>query len=136
MLVGYGRVGSRIGITLAELGVKLVVIELSESGLERARQDGAEVIAGNAAAPAILAAASLGRARRLFITIPEAFEAGQVVRQARAFNASLEIMARAHSDAAIDHLARLGATLVVSGEREIASRMIEQARSGKYVMAR
>ena len=131
VLVGYGRVGSLIGTSLAELGVKLVVIELSENGLERACQDGAEVIAGNAAAPAILAAASLGRARRLFVTIPEAFEAGQVVRQARALNASLEIMARAHSDAAVDHLASLGATLVVSGEREIASRMVEQARSGK-----
>jgi monovalent cation:H+ antiporter-2, CPA2 family len=131
VLVGYGRVGSLIGASLASVGAKLVVIEISEGGLERARRDGAQVIAGNAAAPVILAAASLARARRLFVTTPEAFEAGQVVGQARALNASLEIIARAHSDAAVDHLGALGATLVVSGERAIASRMVEQALRGK-----
>lgn len=131
VLVGYGRVGSLIGASLIQAGAKVVVIEITESGLEHARQDGAEVIAGNAAAPTTLAAASLANARRLFVTIPEAFEAGQVVAQARALNASLEIMARAHSDAAVDHLAGLGATFVVSGEREIAGRMVEQAHGGK-----
>jgi K+:H+ antiporter len=95
-----------------------------------ARRDGAEVIVGNAAAPAILAAANLAGARRLSVTIPGAFEAGRVVQQARALRPSLDILARAHSDAAVDHLVSLGATLVISGEREIARRMLEQVRSG------
>ena len=82
---------------------------------------------GNAADPEILAAANLKQARRLFVTIPEPFEAGQVVQQARKTNPSLEILARAHSDAAVEHLEGLGATLVVLGEREIAERMLERA---------
>jgi CPA2 family monovalent cation:H+ antiporter-2 len=128
VLVGYGRVGSLVGAALAKTGAKMVVIETNDDSLAKARLDGAEVFSGNAADPDILGAANLAGARRLFVTIPEPFEAGQVVEQARAANPTLDIFARAHSDAAVEHLDGLGATLVVSGEREIAERMVERAQ--------
>jgi len=128
VVVGYGRVGSLIGSALAGAGGRVVVIETGEDNLERARLDGADTFIGNAADPETLASADLAAARRLFVTIPEPFEAGQVVQQARTLNPSLDILARAHSDAALDHLKGLGASLVVMGEREIAERMIERAR--------
>jgi CPA2 family monovalent cation:H+ antiporter-2 len=103
-----------------------VVIETNEDGIEKARRDGAETFSGNAADPAVMAAANIAAARRLYVTIPEAFEAGQVVNQARAANPSLDILARAHSDAAVEHLDKLGANLVVLGELEIAHRMLER----------
>jgi CPA2 family monovalent cation:H+ antiporter-2 len=106
----------------------MLVIETSDEGIEKARQNGAEVITGNAADPAVLAAANVAGARRLFVTIPEPFEAGQAVQQARAANPALDILARAHSDAAVDHLSKLGANLVVMGESEIADRMLERAQ--------
>jgi monovalent cation:H+ antiporter-2, CPA2 family len=130
VVIGYGRVGSLIGAALVREGGRLIVIEAGEDSLERARRDGADTFIGNAADPEVLAVADLAAARRLFVTIPEPFEAGQVVEQARALNPMLDILARAHSDAAVEHLAGLGASLVVSGEREIAERMIERARSG------
>lgn len=130
VLVGYGRVGSHIGATLAGAGDAFVVVETGRRPVEQAQRDGAEVIVGNAAAPGILIAANLTAARRLVVTIPEAFEAGQVVEQARVANPSLEILARAHSDAAVAHLDKLGANLVVSGEREIAERMLDRIRDG------
>ena len=129
VLVGYGRVGSLIGAALARGGRPMVVIETSDSGAEKARRDGAEVFEGNAASPELLAAANLAAARRLFVTVPDAFEAGQVVEQARLSNPALEILARAHSDAAVELLQGLGATLVISGEREIAERMLERMRA-------
>jgi len=128
VVVGYGRVGSLIGSALAGAGGRVIVIETGEDNLERARLDGADTFIGNAADPEILASADLTAARRLFVTIPEPFEAGQVVQQARTLNPSLDILARAHSDAALEHLKGLGASLVVMGEREIAERMIERAR--------
>jgi CPA2 family monovalent cation:H+ antiporter-2 len=131
VLIGYGRVGSLIGAALAHDGAPMVVIETSDSGLDKARQDGAEVFEGNAASAELLAAANLAGARRLFVTVPDPFEAGQVVEQARALNPTLEILARAHSDAAVEHLQGLGATLVISGEREIAERMLERAREAR-----
>jgi CPA2 family monovalent cation:H+ antiporter-2 len=129
VVIGYGRVGSLIGAALTRDGAKMMVIETGDSGRARAQADGAEVLDGNAADPAVLLAANLAGARRLFVTVPEAFEAGQIVEQARAANPALEILARAHSDGAVKHLQGLGADLVVSGEREIAERMVERMRA-------
>ena len=71
-----------------------------------------------------MAAANLAGARCLLVAIPDAFEGGQVVEQARALNAGLPIIARAHSEAEIEHLKKHGATAVVMGEHEIAKAMI------------
>ncbi len=127
VLVGYGRVGSLVGAGLRAAGRPLLVLDDRAEVLELARRDGAETVPGNAADPSVLASANLPAARRLFVTVPEAFEAGQVVEQARRLNPALEILARAHSDATAGHLGRLGANLAVMGEREIARRMLEAA---------
>jgi len=127
VVVGYGRVGGLVGAALIRAGRPVLVFEEREEAIETALRQGAEVVVGNAADPEVLAAANLPLARRLFVTIPETFEAGQVVEQARAANPALDIVARAHSDAAVEHLTKLGATLTVMGEREIADRMIESA---------
>ncbi|MDT8265575.1 NAD-binding protein, partial [Roseomonas sp. DSM 102946] len=124
VLIGYGRVGRIVGDGLLEAGRPVLVFDDREDSLERARAAGAEVIEGNAADPQVLALGNIAGARRLFVTVPEAFEAGQVVEQARALNPRLEIVARAHSDATVEHLSRLGANLAVMGEREIARRML------------
>jgi CPA2 family monovalent cation:H+ antiporter-2 len=131
VLVGYGRVGALVGRELrASGGRPLLVLEDGTAAAEAARRDGAdEVVAGNAADPEVLRAANLGTARRLVVAIPEAFEAGQVVEQARAANPALRIVARAHSEDASAHLSRLGADLIVSGEREIAHRILEDMRA-------
>lgn len=46
------------------------------------------------------------------------FEAGQAIAQGRKLTPALTIIARAHSDAEVDHLTRLGADTVIMGERE------------------
>jgi CPA2 family monovalent cation:H+ antiporter-2 len=127
VLVGYGRVGSLVGPGLIAAGRPLLVITDGDEAAEAARAAGAEVVVGNAADPEVLAAANLPGARRLFCTLPEAVEAGQVVQQARTANPRLEILARAHSDEAVAYLEQHGASLTVLGEREIALRMLEQA---------
>jgi CPA2 family monovalent cation:H+ antiporter-2 len=127
VIVGYGRVGSLVGARLAAAGRPVLVFEERDEALTAARRDGAEVIVGNAADPEVLALANLASARRLFVTIPEAFEAGPVVQQARALNPRLEILVRAHSDDCVEYLDSLGATLIIVGEGEIAQRIIERA---------
>ncbi|WP_135469561.1 cation:proton antiporter domain-containing protein [Crenalkalicoccus roseus] len=127
VLVGYGRVGSLVGAGLRAAGRPLLVFEEGARAVAAAQEAGAEVVVGNAADPEVLRLANLPAARRLFVTIPEAFEAGQVVQQARAANPAIEIIVRAHSDAEVEHLSALGASLIVMGEREIAHRMLEHA---------
>jgi monovalent cation:H+ antiporter-2, CPA2 family len=120
VLVGYGRVGSLVGDALKEVGKPFLVIEDADKTVARLRDDNIETIVGNAANGDILSAANLAGARQLILAIPNAFEAGQIVVKARAANPIISILARAHSDAEVQHLQDLGADAVIMGEREIA----------------
>ncbi|WP_420969143.1 YbaL family putative K(+) efflux transporter [Bradyrhizobium sp. B120] len=126
ILVGYGRVGSIVGDALHQRNAPFLAVEASDDMVARLRQRGIEALMGNAARASVLRATNPAGARSLVIAIPEAFEAGQIVEQARAANADIQIIARAHSDAEVDHLKGLGADIVIMGEREIARGMIEE----------
>jgi CPA2 family monovalent cation:H+ antiporter-2 len=126
VLVGYGRVGSLVGAALRERGMAFLVIEDVDKRVAALRSQGIEVIAGNATHGGVLAAAKPGEARQLIIAIPNVFEAGVILDLARKANPGLEIIARAHADAEVDHLMTHGATTVIMGEREIARAMIER----------
>ena len=130
VLVGHGRVGGVVSEELAEKKVPLLVIEADDERLAELKAQGIEAIAGNAADPEIIAAANLGAARCLLVAIPDAFEGGQVVEQARALNPKLNIIARAHSEAEVLHLKKHGASVVILGEHEIAHAMVELVSPG------
>jgi len=124
VLVGHGRVGKFISRKLGAAGTPFLIIETNKTQLADLAQDGVETIIGNAADPEIAAAANIGEARCLLVAIPDAFESGQVVEQARRINPDLPIVVRVHSSAQEDHVMKYGATRVVMGEQEIARAMI------------
>jgi monovalent cation:H+ antiporter-2, CPA2 family len=128
VLVGHGRVGSLLAVSLKGDGWPLLVIEEGAARAEALRAQGLEAISGNAAQPRVLKAANLPQAHILLVAIPDVFEGGQIVEQARAANPGLDIIARAHSEAEAQHLMQHGASSVVMGEREIARTMLEHAR--------
>jgi monovalent cation:H+ antiporter-2, CPA2 family len=127
VLVGYGRVGRRVGDAVRKLGMPLFVIDEKDDVVKDLIARGIKAIAGNAMT--LLKAANITKARTLFVAIPDAFEAGQIVAQARAAKTDLVIIARAHRDAEASHLAQLGANAVVLGEQEIADAMVAQFRA-------
>jgi monovalent cation:H+ antiporter-2, CPA2 family len=129
VLVGYGRVGSVIGTTLMAGKVPLLVIESDQDIAEDLHRQGIESIVGNAADPELAQAANYPAARCLLVAVPDGFEGGQIVEQARAINASLPIIARSHSEEETAHLQRHGASKVIMGEHLIAHAMIEDARA-------
>jgi CPA2 family monovalent cation:H+ antiporter-2 len=130
VLVGHGWVGGVISERLADKKVPLLVIEDDEERIAELKAQGVEAIAGNAADPEIIAAANLAAASCLLVAIPDAFEGGQVVEQARALNPKLRIIARAHSEAEVLHLKKRGASVVILGEHEIARAMVELVAPG------
>jgi CPA2 family monovalent cation:H+ antiporter-2 len=130
VLIGYGRVGSAIGEGLMQQGRPLVVIEDRSEVVAGLRSRGIEVIVANAVQAGVLAAANVEAARWLLVAIPDGFEAGQVVEQARKLNPALEIIARAHSDAEVDYLKQMGANNIIMGEREIAHAMLDHIQRG------
>jgi CPA2 family monovalent cation:H+ antiporter-2 len=129
VLIGYGRVGRVVAAALAESGDPFLVVESNDDLVERLRQNGIEAIRGNAADPEIARAANIAGARCLLVAIPEAFEGGQIIAQARAANPTLPIIARSHSDEETEHLKKFGADLVIMGEEEIGKAMIADAKA-------
>jgi CPA2 family monovalent cation:H+ antiporter-2 len=130
ILIGYGRVGSLVGVSLKERALPFLVIEDADKTIARLKANEIETVTGNAANADVFAAANPAGARRLILAIPNAFEAGQIVLRARAANPAIDVIARAHSDAEVEHLTGLGANTVIMGEREIARGIVEQVIGG------
>lgn len=124
VLVGYGRVGKLIARDLLAKKRPFILIEDQADVAKVAKDAGLDVVRGNGVDPEALKAAGVDRAAKLLIAIPEGFEGGAVVQAARELNPGIAIVARAHSDAEVDHLQARGAGDVVMGEREIANRML------------
>jgi len=129
VVAGYGRVGRLVGESLHERGDAVLVLEEEKEQVEMLREQGIETIVGNAARDDVLEAANLAHARALLVTVPDAFESGEVVRLARLANPKLQIIARADSDASVAHLLKKGADLVVLAEPELARGMLEHLRA-------
>ncbi|WP_070884773.1 YbaL family putative K(+) efflux transporter [Pseudomonas argentinensis] len=126
ILIGHGRVGSRISRRLREEGVPLVIIDDNRTRAQELREEGFSVVLGNAASTQVLELANVTSARWLMIAIPNSLEAGQIAIHGRQANADLDIIARAHFDDEVDYLQTHEADLVVMGEREIARVMFER----------
>ncbi|MGH8244317.1 MAG: NAD-binding protein, partial [Steroidobacteraceae bacterium] len=126
VLVGYGRVGRLVAAALEKSGIPFVVVESDAERVAELRARGIPVVEGNAASREILPIARPETAARLVLAIPNAFEAGRIVKEARKANPRILVVARAHSDAGIRHLEELGADAVIMGERQTALEMIAE----------
>lgn len=125
VVAGYGRVGRLVGESLHGRGDALLVLEEEQERVAMLREQGIETIVGNAARDDVLEAANLAQARALVVTVPDAFESGEVVRVARLANPQLQIIASADSDVSMAHLQQQGADQVVLAEPELARCMLE-----------
>jgi CPA2 family monovalent cation:H+ antiporter-2 len=126
VLIGHGRVGRIVAGGIKTRQMPLLLIESDDGNVTKLKTAGFEAIAGNAADPEVIEAANIAGARCLIVAIPDAFEGGQVVAQARTLNPELSIIARSHSDEETVHLQAHGATRVIMGEEEIGLAMLAE----------
>ena len=127
VLIGYGRVGARVGTSLLDAGERVTIIEAERDAEGLPKHPRATVLIGNACQEEHLDKADLAEARLLCIAIAEGFEVGRIVERARQANPSIYILARAKDDAEVEHFTRLGADETFVGESEIARAMIARA---------
>lgn len=123
VLVGYGRVGRRIGESLTEQGLPLVVAEQNREMVEGLRKRGIHAVAGDAAEPVVLIQAHIARANMLVIAIPDTLRARRMIETARMLNPQIEIIIRTHNDEEAALLHSEGAGTVFLGEHELALSM-------------
>ncbi len=123
VLVGYGRVGRRIGEALTERGVPIVVAEQNRELVERLRERGIPAVSGDAFDPAVLIQAHVARAQMLVIAVPDTFRARKMIEIVRTLKPDVETVVRTHSDEEAALLRKEKAGKVFVGEHELALSM-------------
>jgi CPA2 family monovalent cation:H+ antiporter-2 len=124
VLVGYGRVGKRIGQALTERGIPYVIIEQSRERVEALREEGFAAVSGNLGDPAVLIQAHIAKAAMLVIATPDTVHVRQMVETARLLNPEIEIIVRTHSEDESELLAADGFGKIFFGEEELAKGMV------------
>jgi CPA2 family monovalent cation:H+ antiporter-2 len=123
VLVGYGRVGSRIAQALAEHGIPFVVVEQNREVVEKLRGRGMAAVRGDASGPAVLIQAHIAKAAMLVIAIPDTFSARKMMESARRLNPRIEIVVRTHDEEEATLMASERADRIFFGEHELAAGM-------------
>ena len=125
VLVGYGRVGRRIGATLRAHDIAFVVAEQNREIVDALRRDGLPAVSGDASTPEVLIQAHVARAALLLVAVPDALQARKMVEIARALNPGIAVVLRCQSDDEAELIARDRIAEVFIGEHELARGMAE-----------
>jgi monovalent cation:H+ antiporter-2, CPA2 family len=123
VLVGYGRVGRRIGADLTRAGIPFVVVDQNREKVEGCREDGIPAVFGNAADMAVLIQAHIAKAKVLVIATPDTLEVRQMISVANKVNPAIETVVRSHNEEEAALLRHEQAATVFLGEQELASGM-------------
>jgi CPA2 family monovalent cation:H+ antiporter-2 len=97
VLVGYGRVGQRIGEVLLKNNIPFVVVEQNREIVEDLREKQITAVFGDASEPEVLIQAHITHARMLVVATPNAFETLQMIKIAHALNPKLDVLVRTHN---------------------------------------
>lgn len=125
VLVGYGRVGRRIGAALIANGIPFVVAEQNREIVEELRAGDMPAVCGDAADPSVLIQAHIHRARMLVITPTDPVKIRQMIETARTVNPRAEGLLCAESEEEAALLKRENLGEVYLGEQELARSMIK-----------
>ena len=125
VIVGYGRVGRRIGEALTAHGISIVVAEQNREIVERLRSSGIAAVSGDASDPAVLLQAHVHRASILVIATPDTLNVRKMIEIARTVNPRIQTVVRTHSEEEAVLLEKEQAGKVFLGEHELAIGMIQ-----------
>ncbi len=123
VLVGYGRVGRRIGETLRGHEIPFVVAEQNRERVEQLRADGIAAVYGDASDPAVLIQAHIVNASLLVVAIPDTFKVRRMIEIAHTLNPRIETIIRTHNEEEATLLEQEGAAKVFLGAGELARNM-------------
>jgi CPA2 family monovalent cation:H+ antiporter-2 len=139
ILIGYGPVGRTVRRILLGYDAEVTVIELNLATVRRLRAEGVPVVYGDVLRPGTLEEAGVASAGSLILSV-EVEDAAELIRQARAVNPSLRILARCSHLREVPALRRAGATVVAAAEAEVAIALAEvldtQVESESELVAR
>jgi monovalent cation:H+ antiporter-2, CPA2 family len=123
VICGYGRTGQNLLHLMQPHGAPVVVIEQSESAIQKIRDLGISYVYGNAASLHVLAKANLPQAKTMVINLPDAMSTRLCLKRALELAPDLDVVVRANQFQDIEMLYQLGGKEVVQPEFEASLEM-------------
>ena len=130
VVCGYGGVGRNIVKLLQERQCPVVVVDQSESRVQKLRDAGIPYIYGNAASLHVLEKAGVARAQGMAIALPDPMSTRLSLKRALEIAPELDVIVRANHEKDIELLYQLGAREVVQPEFEASLELSAHLLSG------
>lgn len=127
VLVGYGRIGQRIGESLRQRKVPFVVAEQDREIVEILRQQDIPAVSGALPEPVVLIQAHVARASVLILALSESGPERKLIATARALNPGIRIIMHAPSDEEAALYARENLDAIFVSEKTLVTGMVECA---------
>lgn len=127
MIVGGGRVGSRIAETFKGFGLPLVVVELDHRRVESTQAESIPVVYGDASQDIVLEAATIHAARLLVVTSPDVVITQTIIANAKRLNQDLNVVARTSDPSFLPIFREMGVSAVVLPEFEASLEMLRKS---------
>lgn len=124
IVIGIGPIGRQLANRLNNLGIELVLVDLSPINLHPFAQQGIGTLAGDARDANVLEKVQLDLCGLVVVAIPTDDLALQVLRNVRKLNRKVTILVRCRYEASIGQLLSAGATEVVSEEQEASGPLL------------
>ncbi len=130
MIIGFGRVGRRIGRILEMCGVPYVAVDNDAITVDEARRAGKPVYFGDARRPDVLRSMGLERVDRAVVTVDDFGLAEQLVASLHRDRPELPILARGRDLGHCRRLRRNGAAVAVSENLEASIALAQATLAG------
>ncbi len=127
VIAGYGRIGTFVAKLLHRLDQEFVVIENNPGRSDGLREAGVPAIFGDAAAEPVLAAADVGQARLVIITMSDPAGVKLAIDRIQSINPEVHVVARAATAEQLEELGNMGVYEAVQPEFEAALELGRQA---------
>jgi voltage-gated potassium channel Kch len=129
VLVGFGRVGHRVGEIFDMRGVSYVAIDYDAELVKRERSAGRRVYYGDARKPDVLRSLGVGKANLVIVTVDDFHATEQVVSCLHRMFPELDILVRGHDREHCRSLRTQGAWFAVSENLEASIALAQAALS-------
>jgi len=120
IVVGYGPVGRTLCRILLHVGVRVTVVDLQPTTIEKLKKLGRDAIFGDATRREVLLAAGIEGSRCLIVTLPDQSTRAAILTTARALAPRITILTRARYLDEQLALERAGADSISYEEAEVA----------------
>jgi CPA2 family monovalent cation:H+ antiporter-2 len=120
VVIGYGPVGRTVARLLRQNDITPTIVDLNIETVQALRAQGLPAVYGDASRPETLISAGVPRAGAIILSVAGLPGAREIIRASREINPSIQILARTAYIRELVALKDAGATIVFSGEGEVA----------------